>query len=115
MATKRKTASKTARKTSRGSAKLFALKNDDHVGIAKALGMARSDYEVKWWWKYGQPAIDLIKAQLQVDTNQLGPVVSQLMHLNSPNLQVTAYCFPYGIPYPEWYRIEVNLRNAIGR
>ena len=108
MATTRKITSN----VSRGSAKLFALKPHDHAGIAKALGMARSDYEVKWWWKYGQPAIDLIQAQLEVNAKQLGPVVSQLMRLNGPTLQVSASCFPYGIPVPEWFRLEVNIRNA---
>jgi hypothetical protein len=111
MATTRKTAST----ADRGSAKLFTLKPHDHAGIAKALGMARSDYEVKWWWKYGQPAIDLIQAQLEVNSKQIGPVVGQLMHLNGPSLQVTARCFPYGIPVPEWYRIELSIRNAVGR
>lgn len=111
MATTRKTASTAGR----GSAKLFTLKTNDHAGIAKALGMARSDYEVKWWWKYGQPAIDLIQAQLEVNTKQIGPVVGQLMQLNSPALQVTARCFPYGIPVPDLYRVEVSIRNAVGR
>lgn len=108
MATIRKTAD-------RGSAKLFTLKPDDHAGIAKALGLARSNYEVKWWWKYGQPAIDLIRAHIEVDRKQLGPVVSQLMQLNGPAMQVTAHCFPYGIPVPEWYRVELNIRNAVVR
>ena len=58
------------------------------------------------------PAIDLIQAQLEVNTKQLGTVVSQLMRLNGPTLQVSAYCFPYGIPVPEWFRLEVNIRNA---
>ncbi|MGS0997651.1 hypothetical protein ACVCL3_05270 [Rhodanobacter sp. UC4437_H4] len=108
MATTRKITSN----ANRGSAKLFALKPHDHAGIAKALGVARGDYEVKWWWKYGQPAIDLIQAQLEVNAKQLGPVVSQLMRLNGPTLQVSASCFPYGIPVPEWFRLEVNIRNA---
>jgi hypothetical protein len=34
------------------------------------------------------------------------------MRLNGPAVQVTAYCFPYGIPVPEWYRVEVDIRNA---
>jgi len=99
-------------KTERGSAKVFKLEAHDHQGIAAALGVARSEYEVKWWWKYGQPAIDLIRANLEVRGGQLGPTVSQLMKLNSPELQVTATCFPYGIQVPDVFRVELEIRKG---
>lgn len=95
----------------RGSAKLFSLSPNDHDGIAKALGMARDSYEVKWWWKYGQPRIDLVRAHFEVAGNALGPTVTQLMRLNGPELQVTAQCFPYGTPKPEVFRLEVDIRT----
>ena len=97
----------------RGSAKLFALEPHDHEGIARALGVARGDYEVKWWWKYGQPAIDRIRGSLEVKAGQLGHTVAQLMELNGRELQVTAECFPYGIPKPEVFRIEVEVSKAL--
>jgi hypothetical protein len=96
----------------RGSAKLFALEAHDHEGIARALGAARGEYEVKWWWKYGQPAIDLIRGSLEVKAGQLGQTVAQLMQMNGKELQVTAECFPYGIPKPEVFRVEVELRKG---
>lgn len=97
----------------RGSAKLFALEPHDHEGIARALGVARGDYEVKWWWKYGQPAIDRIRASLEVKAGQLGHTVAQIMEMNGRELQVTAECFPYGIPKPEVFRIEVEVSKAL--
>ena len=97
----------------RGSAKLFALEPHDHEGISRALGAARGDYAVKWWWKYGQPAIDRIRGSLEVKSGQLGQTVAQLMQLNGEELQVTAQCFPYGIPKPEVFRIEVEVSKAV--
>ena len=102
------TASKTAE---RGSAKLFSLASHDHEGIAKALGMARGGYEIKWWWKYGQPKIDMIKTHIQVAGPALGQTVSQLMQLNSSDVQVTAQCFPYGTPKPDAFRVELEIRT----
>jgi hypothetical protein len=96
----------------RGSSKLFGLEAHDHDGLARALGMARGDYEVKWWWKYGQPAIDLIRASLEVPSAKLGPTVQSLMQLNGKELQVTAACFPYGIPVPEIFRVDVDIRKG---
>jgi len=97
----------------RGSAKLFALEAHDHEGIARALGAARDDYTVKWWWKYGQPAIDLIKAEIEVSQAQLGRTLTQLMTLNEQGMQVTASCFPYGIPKPEVFRLQVDIRQNV--
>ena len=96
----------------RGSSKLFSLQPHDHEGIATALGVARAEYQVKWWWKYGQPAIDLIRATIEVKPAQLGATVSQLMHLNGPEVQVTAQCFPHGIPRPDVFRLEVEMRKG---
>jgi hypothetical protein len=96
----------------RGSSKLFSLQPHDHEGIATALGIARAEYQVKWWWKYGQPAIDLVRATIEVRPAQLGATVSQLMHLNGPEVQVTTECFPHGMPRPDVFRLEVEMRKA---
>lgn len=101
-----------AKHTERGSAKIFAIEAHDHQGLAAALGVARGEYEIKWWWKYGQPAIDLIRASIEVKTETLGTTVSQLMQMNGRELQVTAACFPYGIPRPEVFRLEVDIRKG---
>jgi hypothetical protein len=97
----------------RGSAKIFTIAPDDHEELAKALGLARSDYTVKWWWKYGQPAIDRIVGVIEVDSNQLGPTISGFMQMNGTNLQVTAQCFPYGIPTPEVFRVQVEILRQV--
>ncbi|MES1179153.1 MAG: hypothetical protein ABUL62_32865 [Myxococcales bacterium] len=95
----------------RGSEKLFLAEKHDPEGLARALGLARGDFEIKRWWKYGQPVIDRIDAEFQVGPAQLGPTVSQLMQLNGPLLEVTAECFPYGITNPE-YRLQVSLQKS---
>ena len=96
----------------RGSAKLFLGESHGHEDLARAIGLARGEYQVKWWWKYGQPAIDVIRGSLEVPGGKLGSVVSSLMNLNGPELQVTAGCFPYGIPVPESFRVDVEIRKA---
>jgi hypothetical protein len=95
----------------RGSEKIFLAEKHDHDGLARALGLARGELEIKQWWKFGTVAIDRIDAQIQVGAAQLGPTVSQLMQLNSPHLQVTAECFPHGITNPE-FRLQVSLQKS---
>lgn len=95
----------------RGSAKLFTVAAHEPDALAHALGLARGEYEIKRWWKYGQPAIDLIKAEFQVSAQSLGPTVSKLLLMNSQQLQVTAEVFPYGITNPE-FRLQVNIQKA---
>lgn len=97
----------------RGSARLFSIEPHDHEALASALGLARQDYELKWWWKYGQPAIDRIIGVLEVKGPKLGSTISGFMQMNGPDLQVTAQCFPHGIPKPEWFRVEVNIDRSM--
>jgi hypothetical protein len=97
----------------RGSSKLFAIDTHDHEALAKAVGLARGDYEVKWWWKYGTPVIDLLQLTIEVDGQQLGKTLSQFMQQNSREAQVTAECFPYGIVQPDRFRVELNIRNRV--
>lgn len=97
----------------RGSAKLFSLESHGHEELARALGLARGEYTIKWWWKYGQPAIDLLRGSLEVPGSKLGSTLSNLMNLNGPGLQVTASCFPYGIPVPEVFRVEVEISKSM--
>jgi hypothetical protein len=96
----------------RGSAKLFAIDLHDHEALAHAVGAARSDYEVKWWWKYGTPVIDLLRVTIEVEAKQFGPTLTKFMQQNGREMQVTAECFPYGIVAPDRYRVELAIRNA---
>src|SRR5262245_31960012 len=97
----------------RGSGKIFELSQHDHVAFAKALTRARGDYEVKWWWKYGQPRIDSIHAVIEVKAAGLGNVVSDLMDLNREGVQATLEAFPYGQPKPEAFRLDVKISRGV--
>jgi hypothetical protein len=103
----------TNKETARGSAKMFAIKGHDAAALVEALGLARELYEVKWWWKYGQPAIDRIQAQLDVPKAQLGKAITQLMEMNGPELQVNVTCFPNGIPKPDVFRVDASFQKAV--
>ena len=99
------------KKDERGSARIFDLAHHDHEGFAKALTRARQDYEVKWWWKYGQPAIDIIRATLEVKADALGGVVTEVMQLNRQGIQTTVEAFPYGLPAPDVFRLDVKIQK----
>jgi hypothetical protein len=100
-----------AKTAERGSHKVFGTASHDHEELARALGFARAEFEIKRWWKYGQPAIDLIEAELQVSSSNVGSTVARLMQLNAPNLQVITECFPFGITNPE-FRLQVTLQKV---
>jgi hypothetical protein len=101
-----------AESTTRGSEALFAFGIEDAEEITEALGSAREDYRVKWWWKYGQPVFDHIRADLEIDRANFGAAMSRLMDLNGPRLQVTAEVFPNGLPKPDVYRVALDIRQA---
>lgn len=96
----------------RGSAELFAIKAHDHEALAKAIGLARDSYEVKWWWKYGQPAIDKIVLGVEVTKPALGATVAKFMDQNGQGLRVTSEVFPYGIINPG-FLVEVNVERQV--
>lgn len=78
----------------RGSAKIFDLPQTDRKALAMALTNAREHFEVKWWWKYGQPKIDLIRARIDVRSEVLGQVVTEIMQLNDRGMQATLTATP---------------------
>lgn len=100
-----------AKTNDRGSARIFDIAHHDHEGFARSIAQARQEFQVKWWWKYGQPRIDLIRASLEVKPDALGAVVTEVMHLNREGIQTTVQAFPYGLPYPEAFRLEVNIQK----
>jgi hypothetical protein len=104
----------TEKTTARGSDKLFAFGKADVSELAKALGGARGDYTVKWWWKYGQPKIDHIRADLEIARDKLGPAISRIMEANGEKLQVTAEIFPNGMPRIDGYRVKLDVRQQPG-
>jgi hypothetical protein len=97
----------------RGSSGLFAIKTHDHEALAKAVGLARENYEVKWWWWRGQPAFDRLELGLEVSRAQLGATVAKFMDQNSLGLRVTSEVFPYGIINPG-YLVKLNVEQHQG-
>jgi len=100
--------------TERGSEKLFSFGKGDEAELARALGGAQNDYQVKWWWKYGQPAIDHIRADLEIPRDKFGAAISRIMEANGEKLQVTAEVFPNGMPRIEGYRVRLDIRQPTG-
>ncbi|MGZ8283802.1 MAG: hypothetical protein ACXWUN_12750 [Allosphingosinicella sp.] len=102
-----------AENTTRGSDALFSFGKDEKV-LVEALGAARADYTVKWWWRYGQPAIDWIRADLEIPRENFARAFTQIMEANSRELQVTAEVTPQGVEKLEGFRVQVDIRQATG-
>jgi hypothetical protein len=96
----------------RGSAKLGASVES----LKSALAAAQDNYKVERWWKYGQPAVDLVKAELNV-TNfaATGQLVQQLVSLTRSGIRVNVEVFPYGIINPEGARVNVAIEEEVDR
>jgi hypothetical protein len=95
---------------SRGSANLGALSPE---ALHKAIGQARESYTIKRWWKYGQPAIDRVKAVLDVkEVASAGAVVGNLIKMHNQKSQVGVLVFPYGVPVIDGVRIELEIDQA---
>ena len=94
----------------RGSAKLGATA----ASLEKALAAAQLSYKIERWWKYGQPAVDLVTGVINVtNVADAGAVLQHLIALQG-KLQVGLEVFPYGIINPDGVRINVNLNEPAG-
>jgi hypothetical protein len=83
--------------------------------LLSAVRVARESYIVERWWKYGQPAIDLITATINVrDMAAAGQVMGHLAGLQGKGMQVTFEVFPYGIINPDGVRINAQIENQVG-
>ncbi len=105
--------------TQRGSDKLWERLFDAEAPkgehLAKALSVAESEFTIKRWWKYGQPAIDLVRGVLEVDPASFGKVVGSLIGLHGEQVQVHFEVFPYGIVAPDLLRVDFDLERTVGR
>jgi hypothetical protein len=103
----------------RGSAKLWSRMFDKdapaHEELAKAITGSREGYKVLRWWKYGQPAIDLIKGTIEVAPENAGAVIQNFIGHHGKEVQVTLEVFPYGIPFPDIVRLDVVLERQAGQ
>jgi hypothetical protein len=94
----------------RGSAKLGATAES----LEKALAAAQVSYKIERWWKYGQPAVDLVKGVINVtNVADAGKVLQQLIALQG-KAQIGLEVFPYGIINPDGVRINVNIDEHAG-
>jgi hypothetical protein len=101
--------------TTRGSAALFSFGAPDKAALASALGAAADDYQVKWWWRYGQPAIDRIKADLVIPRENFARAFTAIMEANSRQIQVTAEVFPQGVEKLDGYRVSLEIQQTTER
>lgn len=101
----------------RGSSKVWArvFESDAPTNeeLTRSLAAAGQDYRVLRWWKYGQPAIDRIKATLDVRFENAGPLVQEILSANGKELQVSLDAFPYGIPDLEGVMLNVVFEREI--
>jgi hypothetical protein len=96
--------------SARGSSKLGELSHED---LHLAINSARNAYRIERWWKYGQPAVDRIVAELNItDVNQAAAVLGGLVKLQSPARQVGLDVFPYGIPVVDGVRVQLQIDQA---
>ena len=97
----------------RGSAKLGELSHED---LHLAIDTARTTYKIERWWKYGQPAIDRISAELNItDPRQAASVLGGLTSLHNSARQVTFDVFPYGIPVIDGVRVKLQIDQIPGK
>lgn len=101
-------------KGSRGSEQLFEMSGDDDgtESLSRAIGVARGSYELKWWWKYGTPAIDRIRGGMHVKPEHIGETLKQFLDLNTREVQVGAEVFPLGIVNPDMFQVHLELRRT---
>jgi hypothetical protein len=94
----------------RGSSKLGTTAES----LEKALAAAQVSYKIERWWKYGQPAVDLVRGVINVtNVADAGKVLQQLISLQG-KLQIGLEVFPYGIIDPDGVRINVNIDEQTG-
>jgi hypothetical protein len=101
----------------RGSTKVLSRLFDSDPSdreLQEALRVAREEYRVLRWWKYGQPAPDVIKAKLDVPPDRVGEVLTDLVQQQGNGLQVTLDVFPYGVPAFEGLVVDVTMERAVG-
>ncbi|MEP6925523.1 MAG: hypothetical protein ABI954_13735 [Pyrinomonadaceae bacterium] len=99
----------------RGSAKLWARVFDEDAptkeNLKNELAAASADFQIKRWWKYGQPAIDRIVAVIEVPFEKFGSTVHDIVKVHGSEIQVNLDVFPYGIVNPEVIRLDVTLER----
>jgi hypothetical protein len=109
-----------AQEAARGSAKLwdrvFDIDPPTQGALGEAVAGARETYTIKRWWKYGQPAIDRIKATLDVATTESGPLVQEILNSAGPGRSnIILEAFPYGLPKLDRVQLDVIFEREVNR
>jgi hypothetical protein len=93
--------------------KLFDTAPTDEE-LRKALDEARDEFRVLRWWKYGQPATDVVKATLDVRPEMVGTVVGDLFQLYNEKIRISLEGFPYGVVAIDGVQLQVTLEQQAG-
>jgi hypothetical protein len=99
----------------RGSEKMLArcapTIRDEHIGRIEAIVKAHEGRFISWQC-LGQPAPDSIIADIELARlDSVGQLVHDL--LGEPELSINLELFPYGIPYPDVYRIGLRAGGRL--
>jgi len=95
--------------------RLFGAETPKGEHLAEALSLTADEYTIRRWWKYGQPAIDVVRAIIEVDPASFGKFADSVVSLHGQEVQVTFEVFPYGIVAPDLLRVDLSLERAVGR
>ena len=109
-----------AQEAARGSAKLWDRvfesdpPTDEKLGDAVARG--QENYQIRRWWKYGQPQIDRVRASFDVATADSGKLGQEILGSalgNKANIYLEA--FPYGLPKLDRTQLDVVFEREVNR
>ena len=100
----------------RGSEKLWSRVGGRPQGahLAEAISAAEDEFLIKRWWWHGQPAIDRIEAELEVQLESATKVLGGLIDLQGKGTQINFEVFPYGILAPDVLRVNVLINRDAG-
>lgn len=95
--------------------RLFHAEPPKEAHLAEMLQTAASEVKVVRWWWYGQPAIDLIKGSIDIPAAAAAGAIGGLLKQHNADVQVGLEVFPYGIPVPDWVRVNVQMERNLKR
>lgn len=88
--------------------RMLSRKPPTGAELAEALGLAREELVLqRWWWK-GQPAVDRIRATVEVPVAQAGQLIAGLHGVTQGRGSIIFDGFPLGVPAID--RVLVNLQ-----
>lgn len=109
-----------AQEAARGSAKLWDRVFDSDpptdAKLGEAVARGQEGYQIRRWWKYGQPQIDRIKATFDVATAESGMLVQEILGSAAGNrANIFLEAFPYGLPKLDRTQLDVIFEREVNR